>query len=178
MKPDINAPRDIIVDFFYNDDLGSYRKIVRKFLSAACTDGIYRDCDPGDLLFDIKLLLGLINATFLLRAEKVGDRTPVVDVFNTKFYCRGADPEVAWRAFPRTLSFKEYENPYRAFRRFFRCRSITEWQELMDDLLGFALCKDSILEVNIELDILSIYFHLVKLIEAAHLIYVREGNRL
>ena len=48
----------------------------------------------------------------------------------------------------------------------------------MDDLLGFALCKDSILEVNTELDILSIYFHLMKLIEAAHLIYVREGDRL
>jgi hypothetical protein len=48
----------------------------------------------------------------------------------------------------------------------------------LDDLKRFALSKESFSDASIEFDALSIYMHLTKLIEAAHLIDVREVTHI
>jgi hypothetical protein len=48
------------------------------------------------------------------------------------------------------------------------------WKKDLQEILDFALGKDSLFEAGIFIDCLPIYLHMTKLIEAAHLIDVRE----
>jgi hypothetical protein len=56
--------------------------------------------------------------------------------------------------------------------------SLKKWKQELQDLLEYALVETSLAEAGIVKDMLSIYFHLTKLIEAAHLIDVRETTHI
>jgi hypothetical protein len=65
-------------------------------------------------------------------------------------------------------------DPYLAFKRFFKYLTLPQWKGELHDLMEFALGKTSFSEACVDFDTLTIYFHLTKLVEAAHLIDVRE----
>ena len=76
------------------------------------------------------------------------------------------------------LSLKEYKDPYAAFNRFFKFQTLEEWKTDFQTISEYALVRTSLFEACIEIDTLSIYIHLTKLIEAAHLIDVRENTHI
>jgi hypothetical protein len=73
---------------------------------------------------------------------------------------------------------KECGNPDVVFKRFFKFKEVPKWRSDLQDILSYALEKDSLFEAGSNIDCLSIYLHLTRLIESAHLIDVREIHHI
>lgn len=149
-------------------------------MRAACGKNIWRKYNPGDLLYEFKMLESVINAAYLINKE---NKTSPLTIqkessFNPNLFCGWHVDSTQWDYFPRVLSFKEFANPYITFKRFFKYLPLSKWKQELQDLLEFALVETSLSEAGIEKDMLSIYFHLTKLVEAAHLIDVRETTHI
>ena len=126
------------------------------------------------------MLESLINAAYLIDNQgrhsplQIGDQ----DLFNPNLF-RGAHKYITdWAYFPRALSLKEYKDPYLAFSRFFEIMELSSWKFALQEILDFALSEYSIYDDDNDIDCLSVYIYLTKLIESAHLIEVREINRI
>jgi len=179
-REEISDPYQVIAEFFSAADVVSHRKNIRDAIKAACSDYICNKRNPGDLLYDFKLLESVINAAYLLNKEK--KKSPLTinkdNLFNPNLYCGWHADLTEWDYLPRMLSLKEYINPYLVFKRFFKYLTLAEWKRELNYILEYALGRKSLGEAGIEFDTLPIYFHLTKLIEAAHLIDVREVNHI
>ncbi|WP_143019833.1 hypothetical protein [Niabella drilacis] len=93
--------------------------------------------------------------------------TPLVD------YCCGVGKPDPWGDFPRSLSIKEYCHPYRVFAKLFRQHSLQRWVADWEALVEGAL---SPCNVGLRLNAICICTGLIKLLEAAHLVWIREGG--
>jgi hypothetical protein len=175
-KEEIADPYQVIAEFFSAADLKAHRKIIKDLLFSANSEKVYNKDSPGDLLFHMKLFESLINAAFLINQEKKKSpiEIPNYDLFNPNLF-RGWDHDSNdWDFLPRSLSLKEYGDPYVVFKRFFKFMDLKEWKKDLSDILEYALGKDCLSEAGVFIDTLSIYLHMTKLIEAAHLLDVRE----
>lgn len=175
-RDEISDPYQVIAEFFSQADVVSHRKIIRDTIRAACSDRICNKKNPGGVLFDFKILESIINAAYLLSKEKRESPLSISrdSLFDPNLYCGWHAGLNEWDFFPRMLSLKEYINPYLVFERFFKYLTLGEWKRELEDLVEYALARTSLWEAGIDLDVLSIYLHLTKLVEAAHLIDVRE----
>jgi hypothetical protein len=79
-----------------------------------------------------------------------------------------------WETFPRYLTKKEFLDPYLVFRRFFRYKSRKGWHNALKEIIFYALSPHSCSDDLIDLDLLKISRHLLKLVEAAHLVLLRD----
>ena len=179
-KEKITNPYEVIAEFFSDADIATHRRILRNALLAANSEKIYDKDSPSDLLLEFKFLESAVNADYLINQE--GKVSPIKiekkDVFNPNLYCSWHKDLTEWDFFPRVLSLKEYFNPYLVFKRFFKYKALPEWKQDLQEILDYALARSCLLESGINIDILSVYFFLSKLIEAAHLIDVRETNHI
>jgi hypothetical protein len=179
-KEKITDPYQVFAEFFLSADLTAHRKCIKDALRAASGKHIWRKINPGDLLYDFKMIESVINAAYVINKEK--KKSPIIitkeNSFNPNLFCGWQADFILWRHFSRILSFKEYANPYLIFKRFFKYLSLAEWKRELNDLLEYALVETSMYEAGIYKDVLSLYFHLIKLVEAAHLIDVREINHI
>ncbi len=179
-KEKITNPYEVIAEFFFDADIATHRKMVRDILLAANSDKIYDKDSPCDLLLEFKFLESIVNAAYLINQK--GKNSPLKieknDVFNPNLYYSWHKDLTGWDFFPRVLSLKEYVNPYLVFRRFFKYRELPGWKEILQEIQDYALAKSNVSESVMNIDTLSVYFFLSKLIEAAHLIEVRETNRI
>ena len=80
-----------------------------------------------------------------------------------------------WEDLPHFLSVKEFCNPYKVFRKFFKYQQRDEWMHDLEDTVDCALSKNG---GELGLEMIAIYSHLAKLTEAAHLINVREVTHI
>lgn len=175
-REEITDPYQVIAEFFSQADVASHRKVIRNTIKAACSDYVSNKKNPGDVLFDFKILESVINAAFLLNKEK--RKSPLSinkdNLFDPNLYCSWHAGLSEWDFFPRMLSLKEYINPYLVFKRFFKYLTLAEWKRELQDLVDYALARTSLWEAGLDFDTLPIFLHLTKLVEAAHLIDVRE----
>jgi len=133
--------------------------------------GVYKGDSPGDVLLYNKLIRSLIKAAYALRHKKHSVVTiKKEDLFHKKYYCSHYVSADVWKELPRCLSEKEYSDPYRVFQQFFCYRSLSNWLPCWEQVVENAFCSDS---TSIA-DPLTVCFHLIKLVEAAHLVDVRE----
>lgn len=172
----IDDPYLIIAELFSAADLASHRKTLQSMMLAAYSSRTWRKNNPGDLLYYCKLYESLINAAYLINK---GGRTSQLsitkhNVFQPHLFLGQYSGNTGWDCFPRSLSFREFVNPFLVFHRFFSYLSIAEWKKVLRYLLDYALTSPGLFEAGIEMDTLSVYLRLTKLIEAAHLIFVRE----
>jgi hypothetical protein len=176
----ITNPYEVIAEFFFDADIATHRKMVRDILLAANSDKVYDKDSPSDLLLQFKFVESVINAAYLINEE--GKESPIKiekkDVFNPNLYCSWHKDLTEWDFFPRQLSLKEYINPYLVFARFFKHKALLEWKQELQEILDYALARSSISESTMNIDTLAAYFFLSKLIEAAHLIDVRETSHI
>jgi len=176
----ISDPYQVIAEFFFADDVANSRKYIKRMLTAACSNTIFSKSSPGDLLHFSERLTGLMEAANVIK--KKDKKSPFLieehEMFNPNLYCGWHSYCTKWDFFPRSLSRKEYINPYCVFPRFFGYHEMSEWKEELHHLVEYALLKDSVYDVSLAIDSLSTYAHLTKLIEAAHLIDVREINHI
>jgi len=80
-----------------------------------------------------------------------------------------------WEDFPHFLSVKEFCNPYKVFRKFFKYQDLDAWVHDLEESVDAAL---STCNGELGLEMIVMYSHLVKLAEAAHLINVREVTHI
>lgn len=178
-KDKITDPYQIIAAFFDAADIAHHRKIIRNILQVACSERCWEKQEQGHLLYEFSLLESVINAAWVLDQEKKKDPLLInpEDVFNPNLFVGWHGKLTKWDFLPRSLSYKEFANPYRVFKRFFRFQDITHWKEQLQLLMDYSLRSMNLLELE-DIRPLSLYFQLTKLVEAAHLIDVREVNHV
>lgn len=175
-KDEIADPDQIIAEFFSAAGPAANRKIIRNLLFAANSTKMYNKDTPGDLLFHMRLFESLINAAYMINQQKRKSPLEIsnYELFNPNLFRGWGRDTTDWDFIPHSLSLKEYTDPYVVFKRFFKFKELPKWKGDLQEILSYALGKDSLFEAGVYIDCLSIYLHLTKLIEAAHLIDVRE----
>jgi hypothetical protein len=154
-------------------------------LHAAYKDDYWKKGEPGTILNAYENIERLIEAVFLINSNKnnaeeanaslsTDENIIQQAVVDPALYCGWHDKRKAWEFFPRHLSKKEFINPYTVFQKFFKFHDLATWREELHELFFCSLISDSTVRTGIDLDYLGIYKHLQKLIEAAHLIDIRE----
>ena len=175
-KEEITDPYQTIAAFFSGADVVSHKRHIKEAIKSAASNKVCKASTPADILFHFKLVESVINAASLLNKEK--KKCPISvrpdNLFNKNLYCGWHSGLTEWDFFPRALSLKEYINPYVVFKRFFKYLKLAEWKRELNDIFEYAIARESLWDAGVECDLLGIYFHLTKLIEAVHLIDVRE----
>lgn len=179
-KEVITDPYQVVASFFDYANVSVYRNDIMGILNAACSHYVWNKTSPFDLLHRIEKFEAVVNAAFVINQEK--KKSPLTinphEIFNPNLYYGWHANYSEWDYFPRMLSFNEYVNPYLAIRMFFKRKKIKEWKKIMQDLLQYALSKESIFDSGESIDSLCLYRYFVTLIEAVHLIDVREINHI
>jgi hypothetical protein len=175
---EITDPYQVIAEFFFAGNVGSFRKGIKKAVLAAFSDKTYSRKNPGTLLWEFERIESVINAAYLINQEN--KKSPIIvdnhNLLNKNLYFGWEVDLTEWDFLPRVLSLKEYKDPYLAFKRFFKFKELADWKSDLHDIVDYALIRDSL--ISSDVDGFSIYFYLVKLVEAAHLIDVREINHI
>jgi hypothetical protein len=176
-----------IEDFFSALSLPDYRKYILSMLKAAGSRYCWREEDPGSLLYFQQKMTDLMKAAHSL-AKTGGNSRPgferarlVPDLLDREtldpsLYSDKRAGNSAWSLFPRFLSGREFIDPYRAFRTFFAKKSIKTWKKDLKEIIFYALSPHDSKEDLMDFDFLRINLSLQKLVEAAHLIWIREIN--
>ena len=169
-----------IHEFFESFTLPFALDYLLSALKAAEGPTIWNKRAPSDLLYFFENLEVLVKAIYNIVKE--GNKIKKVilpkspnacDLTQYHLYCGCYDQHEAWDYFPRSLSAKEYREPYKALQRFTTWASKKEWQEYLHYLLSYALGSSRISELDNNLELIQISEHLQKMLEASHLIYVR-----
>ena len=177
-------PYQVIEDFFSFASLKMHRKYISSMLKASYSEDYWKKSDPGSLLFFQERIEELMRATYLLTGKKnktiqkkearLKNEVPEAAI-DPVVYVGWPKWDAMWEFFPRSLSKKEFINPYIAFEKFFDFKNLNEWLTHFKELINYALSpygKESALDI----DYLQTNNLLQKLIEASHLIHVRVNK--
>jgi hypothetical protein len=169
----IKDPYQVFANCFCFADISSFRKTIRQVLLFATKSKIYNKQEPAALLARFKAVKSIILAANKInKAKKSGSLNLSLKQFAGKrFYARPYATCPEWEYLPKMLTTKEYQDPYIVFKRFFKYQPVDKWREDLDLVLDYALAAYS---EGCDLNLLQLYFHLTRLMEAAHLIDVRE----
>ncbi len=173
-----------IYAFFESFTLPFARHYVLSACKAAECTGIWNKAAPNDLLYFFESLEALLPAVYSM-AKKDNTAKMVVlpkcvhtpDITQYHLYCGQSTRHKPWDYFPRSLSAKEYRNPFKALQKFTSRASEKDWKQTLHYLLSYALGSDSISESGVNLELVRRSGLLLKMLEACHLIYVRTGIR-
>lgn len=172
-KEKIKDPFQVIAEAFTFAEISFYRKLITRVLHAASTEKVYSKCSPSNLLFEMKMLESVVNAAYLIYRQK--RKSPLLissaDLQNKNLYFTGR-AGTEYDDMPKALSQKEFMNPYLVFKRSFKRLSLDKLKEQMEEIVEYSL---SIHTYDAEkVNSVSLYLQLTKIVEAAHLIDVRE----
>lgn len=184
-KEEMNCYHESIHDFFDSLPLSQARIYLLSACKASESNQIWNKKSPVDLLFFFESLERLLSAVFaLVKSEKFSSkaviRKPAVcpDLFKHELYCASTDGSSAWDCFPRSLSSKEYANPYRVLQKVTDWAPKKEWNGILRDILHYALGSSSLSELGVNLKMVAISELLLKLLDACHLIDVRVNFQI
>lgn len=168
----IDDPYQVFAECFCFADISSFRKAIRQVLLFATRSKIYNE-EPAALLAKFKAIMSVILAANKINGDKrSGSLKLTLKKFSDKrLYARPFSTCPEWEYLPKTLTTKEYQDPYRALRKFFKYQVVEKWREDIALVLDYALGSYN---DSCDLNLLQMYFHLTKLMEAAHIIDVRE----
>ncbi|MET6999442.1 hypothetical protein [Chitinophaga defluvii] len=179
-KEELSNPFKVINDFFSDHYMDEAKDLINKWIKFSNRKQQWRETSPSFLLSYYEQICGIIEASWIIQqidsAERLADLSPlnlgVAELCQSDFYCSHRFRKNHWDDFPRTLKWKEYINPYIALSKFFRYQGLAEWKRDIHSLLHLALSKCKM--DGGEVDLLNVSMHLNKLIEACHLVHVRE----
>ncbi|WP_018626611.1 hypothetical protein [Niabella aurantiaca] len=170
----ITDPIEVFAEIFSYMDMGGWRRLITKMAAHALSGNIYRRRAPGDVLVDMKVVRSALMAAQALQGATGKDRAVIrQDLCYPGPYGAGKDQRRYWDEFPRNLSFKEYAHPYRVFKKRFRKRPLSHWISDWEQLAAAAL---SPCNLDGERLVLRTSTGLLKLLEAAHVAWTRDGG--
>ena len=184
LQDEMAAPRLALQRVFEEElNMVDARKYLEKWLSCV----FYDNYAPGRKFILVLMgfqdvMLKLLEAAYLLQLEDpaLRESTSITVIKSTglpvpALYCGMAHKHyTAWDYFPRYLSRKEFADPYRVFYKVARYKKLPEWRDLVQHLFSsvvsgkriYTCCEDENFYITGRL--------LLKLVEAAHLVCVRE----
>ena len=179
---DKELPKDYknIQEFFDSITLPKALEYLTSAIRAAEAMEIWEMSTPNDLLNFFESLDSLLESVYNIVADDniiekatLSKKYKSPDLTNYSLYCANYDQLMSWDYFPRSLSTKEFRDPYKTFALFKSIRVKEDWKEILDYIMNGALSKRSLTESGIYLETFSISEQLRKVIEGCHLIYVR-----
>lgn len=180
---DKDLPKDYknIQEFFDSITLPKALEYLNSAIRAAEANEVWEMSSPNDLLNFFESLDSLLGSVYNIVADDnniiekaaLSKKHKNPDLTNYSLYCANYDQLMSWDYFPRSLSTKEFRDPYKALGLFKMIRTKKEWKEILDYIMNGALGKRSLTEAGIYLETFTISEYLHKVIEGCHLIYVR-----
>jgi len=179
---DKELPKDYknIQEFFDSITLPKALEYLTSAIRAAEAMEIWEMSTPNDLLNFFESLDSLLESVYNIVADDniiekatLSKKYKSPDLTNYSLYCANYDQLMSCDYFPRSLSTKEFRDPYKALALFKSIRVKEDWKEILDYIMNGALSKRSLTESGIYLETFSISEQLRKVIEGCHLIYVR-----
>ena len=181
---DVQHAYATIHDFFDAFGFTYAKKAIGTMLKAATREKLWKKSPPYSLVFYMENLSSLCSAAFTIIRESAtrpvaiaNASSPVEnghpDMSLRKYFVSDSQFSTAWNSFPRSLSAREYVNPYRALEKFTRYRAEIDWKWILKGCTEYALSNSSLDDAYPEFDVLAIRLHLLKLVEACHLLEVR-----
>ena len=170
-----NDARRVFGEVFSHKEIKELRREVRRIGTYAFSEKLYKKAAPCDVLLDMKVVRSALAAAHALRAASGAELAPAAEpvVVRLVDYCCGGGKPDAWGDFPRSLTIKEYHHPYGVFATLFRRESLQRWVRDWEALVEAALTPG---DAGLRLNVIPLCKGLTKLLEAAHLIWVREGG--
>ncbi len=179
---EIAEPYKAVHSLIREYDLTYLRQTVSDWMASVYKAGSWIEEMSGNFLYFYENLLKIIESAWII--QKIDNSTRLanltisynideIELMDTKFYCKPADKIYSWDYFPRSLSRKEYINPYKALTKFFKFYSLPKWKNQLENILYISIRDNSTLSGG-SINILNVKKHLNKLIDACHLIVVRE----
>ena len=158
---------------------------VEQLIYTACSRHYWRNGSPADGLFFAEHLQELCNAAIQLYhnapanlAAVEAPENGIPDTTQTQHYEFPKYLLTPWDCMPRHLTARQYHEPLRALKKFVQLMPETNWQTTLKELLEFALSNDGI-EGCMELSLLlKVRKRLLQVLEACHLIIVRQQAAL
>ena len=199
ITPMTTVPADdnarLVLQTFFDEDYGlahARKRLHACLRSAFAHQSRLNKMEMLNMLYFIELFGKLIAAAEQLTTEPGNrEKGSVInclnehDLLNPALYCNNMPGPPgsrqglgnAWQCFPRHLSRAEYLDPYWALEKCFQRKNSGEWKELLMGLF-YAAAKDenTIAEDCHDADIYRSCKGLFKLLEACHLIKVRESG--
>lgn len=170
--------------FFEVFDLPGARDYIQTSLLAANSNKLWKGECPADLVYFYEAYKKLFNATAVITGSGCIRQTGIIattenklipDFTNLNLYCRLYDETEYWLYIPRHLSVKEFCNPYKALKKAIRFVQQDKFDAPFDKIIQYALSYDGFRNACIDRDTLQLNIMLQKLLEAAHLLYVRTA---
>jgi len=173
----IEDPYQVFAQCYDFAGIDNYRKLIRNTLLSVYDNKVYKKLEPSSTLYEYSIILSVLNVAYYINRQNKKEAINFFfgDKLDSRYYCEGEKKEVDWECFPRFLSMKEYENPYLVFKHIFQYQDLGEWKKDLQEVIERTL---SSYNEDMFLEILPIYLHLSKLMEAAHLINVREVTHI
>lgn len=169
----ITTPRQVIAHCFSTEDIGSFRRSIRQVLLSAASAKVHRKNDPSTIWRQFKMITSVVMAARQMHPPKQKDALQVTEeqFLDSRLYAKPYSACPEWDYLPRTLNAAEYKNPFLVLKRFFKTHDVAQWKTTIDDVLDYAFARYT---DQCDLNLLQLFLQLTKLMEAAHLIDVRE----
>jgi hypothetical protein len=178
---EIRNPYIVIKEFFSCYDLPGARRDLDKWFRSAFAEKSRMGKKESLSLLDLQEhLIRLLEAAQLLNDDSANDEKALqltaddAALMNTALYYNPRRNSLAWECFPRYLSRTEYANPYIVFEKCLGQLDLTGWRKFLKDLFYAATYDTQINEAVNEDDLYYTCKCMFKLVEACHLIKVRE----
>ena len=173
----IKDPYQVFAKCFCFADISSFRKAIGQVLLFATTSKVCNKEEPAALLAKFKAVISIILAADKINQSKKSSplKLTLKEFTDKRLYARPYSTCPEWECLPKMLTTKEYRNPYIVFKKFFKYQAIEKWREDIELVLDYALASYN---DSCDLNLLQMYFHLTKLMEAAHIIDVREVTHI
>ena len=153
----IENPFKILEAMFDYMDIEQYKKLIGDVLEYIYTRKVYCMENPGEMLLNYKVFRSFVKACYLLQVSK---KTVKDDVF-----CEWV-PGI----YLASLSRAEYSNPLLVFKSAFQEKTLEEFELFLFEIFQFALSPITDDDSN---DRVTPYIHLIKMLDAAQLIFER-----
>lgn len=167
-------PYQALTAIFSRCSLESYRHFVTQILLLSSSEEKYEENSFYEIISGLKVIRQILKLGHYFYKKNI--ESPLIiqdhDLFQKTLFSTREEDTQCWNQRPLTLTADEYKNPYIAFRSIFRESSVREiysgFKELAEDACNNYMNKQE------SINTLEIYFLLMKLFEACHLIDIRE----
>ncbi len=173
-----------IHDFFDQYNLDAALKELESVIKAATKKKAWKKDYPYRLIYFMNQLEELCEQALVIHynasvrkeciVEKISSHDQP-DLQQLQQFVGNYNSSGVWNCIPRHLNASQYFNPYKAIKKFADHLPATAWKNALKNLTEYALSNSCIDDEHKVQEVLSVRLHLLRLIEACHLLDVRRS---
>jgi hypothetical protein len=174
-KREMTDPYQVVATYFTIETLSAHRMYVRGVIRSAFIPR-RNDLSKKTVLATCKDLEELIIAAWMINQEKKKSALTVEPAYlmQPSYFSNQQDPLLQWADMPRSLEYRDFFNPYKTLSTFFKCHPLHYWITLLKKLFRYANARKSLSQKHPDIDAIETLTRLMELLDALHLIDVRE----